>query len=657
MAIELPTAGPGSTATGGRTRTVRLPTAANVPTVSVAADPGLTIPNLAQFDPIADVGAAISDVGQAATAAAQEIRAAETAAEEEIRAAELRIQTRLEAVARARAVIEFNEYAQSAMRDFEVEGDPADPEQVAAFGQALEAKQEEIFGAHAGTEESSLQLLVSLENARAEVAGKVAEISITAGEAAVQSVLDNSQGRLAAKVGENPSYVYEAIDIHDSFIDSLAGALNPDKEVLSRLAGRSAFFDAAVSSLLSRGEIDGAEAALEGPGAAESLGPDKVRAYRAQIIVARNRVEDGRIKAEESLQYAATILSKSVDELTPEERIMAGKLTPPTVKMNLSERIAEVEAARAEAELPPMTEAQMDKFLKIDVVDDSGFGAGVRGQSLGIVNELFTGYIEGTLTDDDLRRFYTATTALTQVTSFVNPTTGFVETRQPRLPGFVQRALDEKRVDTTGADISGADTGATLVGDGEIPEGTPLLELEIDPTRTAWALAGTIAGPVSAIQAGVSRTPFLGEILNFPDVTAARQVVTLMSRAYIKVLQNNPKFADAERKAIEAETNIAPAVFDTEVAYQARLSGIDEFLETEAASAWAISQSKLTTAEERKFAMQKLNAATLFRAKIGVPIRVKTVEEANRLPPGTTFIGPDGITRRTPGAANSDESP
>jgi hypothetical protein len=649
MAISLPTAGAGR---GGRRRTGRSTTAADVPTVNVAADTGVTIPNLAQLDPIADVGAAISDVGQVATVAAQEIRAAETAAEEEIRAAELRIQTRLEAVARARGVIEFNEYAQGAMRDFEVEGDPADPDQVAAFGQALKAKQEEIFDAHAGTEESSLQLLVSLENARAEVAGNVAEISITAGQAAVQSVVDNNQARLAASVGENPSSVYDAIDIHNGVIDGLAAALTPEQEVNSRLAGRSVFFDAAVSSFLSRGEIAGAETALEAPGAAEALGPDKVRAYRAQIIVARNRAEDGRRKAEQKLLEIATIVGVEVSSLTDEQRLRIANLGPQPGRQTLSEKVAEFAVVMNRQP----TEAEIAKMANA-VTEESSFGAGVRGQSLDTINELIGGYIGDTLDDNDLRRFYTATTALTQPTSYVNPDTGWVETRQSRLPGFVQEALDANRVDTTGADISGADTGATPVGDGEIPEGMPLLELEIDPTRTAWALAGTIAGPVSAIQAGVSRIPFLGEIFNFPDVTAARQVVTLMSRSYIKVLQNNPKFADAERKAIEAETNIAPELFDTEVAYQARLSGIDEFLETEAASAWAISQSKLTTSEERKFAIQKSNAATLFRAKLGVPIRVKTVEQANKLPPGTTFIGPDGITRRTPGAANSDESP
>lgn len=66
MAITLPKPSPAIGGTGGRRKGGRLPTAGDVPQVRAAGDPGLDVPNLAQFaGGIGDVGAAVSDVAAA----------------------------------------------------------------------------------------------------------------------------------------------------------------------------------------------------------------------------------------------------------------------------------------------------------------------------------------------------------------------------------------------------------------------------------------------------------------------------------------------------------------------------------------------------------------------------------------------------------------
>ena len=75
MAILLPRAGAGTVGTGGRTRKARLPTAGDVPVQEVARDPGVRVPNTAQFQTgLQDVGAAVGEIGERLAAADNRIK-------------------------------------------------------------------------------------------------------------------------------------------------------------------------------------------------------------------------------------------------------------------------------------------------------------------------------------------------------------------------------------------------------------------------------------------------------------------------------------------------------------------------------------------------------------------------------------------------------
>jgi hypothetical protein len=163
-----------------------------------------------------------------------------------------------------------------------------------------------------------------------------------------------------------------------------------------------------------------------------------------------------------------------------------------------------------------------------------------------------------------------------------------------------------------------------------------------------WDLASLTTGPVPAIAETLGRTPLVGEIVRSPQYTQARNFVPALQRDLVRVLQNNPRYAEGERKAIESEINISPSVFDTPGAFRDRLIGIDRALQIRERNAFETAQSARVGREERVQAMNVLNALQQFRQNLGVPPTIRGDEDFNALPSGTEFIDPEGQLRRKP---------
>jgi hypothetical protein len=105
-----------------------------------------------------------------------------------------------------------------------------------------------------------------------------------------------------------------------------------------------------------------------------------------------------------------------------------------------------------------------------------------------------------------------------------------------------------------------------------------------------------------------------------------------------------------EMAAIEKEVDISGQVLDNPEAYARRLIGIDEALERRIGDETKILANPNTPLEQRKAAESVINVITNFRQTLGVPQKVKSKEEAMKLPPGTEFIDPNGVVRVVPGA-------
>tara|TARA_R110000787_G_scaffold52328_2_gene123270 strand:- start:347 stop:778 length:432 start_codon:yes stop_codon:yes gene_type:complete len=117
-----------------------------------------------------------------------------------------------------------------------------------------------------------------------------------------------------------------------------------------------------------------------------------------------------------------------------------------------------------------------------------------------------------------------------------------------------------------------------------------------------------------------------------------RQVADL-----VRILQNNPRFSEAERAAIKDELNMNPEFFDTTQALQNRLIGFADSLEARKQQALAVMSGSAagTTLADRQWALRALTAVAGFEPILGVPPLVRTRAEAAKLPPDALFRTPD----------------
>jgi hypothetical protein len=144
------------------------------------------------------------------------------------------------------------------------------------------------------------------------------------------------------------------------------------------------------------------------------------------------------------------------------------------------------------------------------------------------------------------------------------------------------------------------------------------------PGNTVWELSELGTGPISALKAGIARTPGVSQFaeamgLNTADAVEARaQIKNVMSEA-IRGLAVNNKFPVGEIRRIQEEIDLDPKAFDSVPSYRARLKAQDTYLETRQAQANRDASDR--TLPTRVRADQRANAATIanLRAYLGVP--------------------------------------
>jgi hypothetical protein len=294
--------------------------------------------------------------------------------------------------------------------------------------------------------------------------------------------------------------------------------------------------------------------------------------------------------------------------------------------------------------IPPQGRAQIEAriaHLSRGESEQRPFGSGATGGALEMITKLAPAYGAGTLTPDQERFFDAAVTHYTQPRQYQDPDTGLMTTRRPELPPFVQEAINRKR--GTAPQPRPAPEASPQPTPGPQPSPRPQGERT---TKTVWELASLITGPVPAAAEGISRTPLVGDLVQAPQFTQSRNQVKQQQNDLVRVLMNNPRYAEGERKAIRDEINIDPRLWDNPTAYRDRLIGIDNALEIRERNAFNTANSARVGREERIQAMNILNALRAFRDNLGVPPRVANDADWEALQPGTEYIAPDGRVKK-----------
>lgn len=557
----------------------------------------------------------------------------------QVTAAQKRIQSGEEAVQRARALAGFNQTLQTEFQRLSTEDDLTDPSTLAAFGKFQSEAFEAAASGHVGSEESRLRLKASLEGVKSRFTGQLATEANSQRTALLADVRNSQIATVVNSVSQAPDTILDSLRIADAIVDDQAGALTSDQERDSRLAARSAVSKAAVTSMLSQGtpeSVAAAEELLAVPGVVEALGGDEVRTVRNKIIAARSSQNKGVREAQQKLEYASTITGIPPEQFTPEMRMRLAGLAPPKSRTTLADKVSDYEKVTGQ----PATPDVINQLAGLDGEDATPFGKGLSGRVAARLADDADAFGAGLLDPQEERRFIQAVTVAQQPITFQNPDTNVLETRRPELAPFVRDVLiargRQDLIATTQTSVEERAQDRLL--DPSAPDPTP--------QETVFGLSGLLTGPLAAAARIGQATPIVGNFMDTGEFTQAKAKVELLQRDLVRVLQNNPRFAEGERQSIANEIDITGNVFDTQVAFENRLIGIDDALLIRQQSAFDSAGNPNIGRSERQHALNVFNAITKFRQQLGVPPLAKTPQDVEKLQPGQLFRTPDGRVLR-----------
>lgn len=358
---------------------------------------------------------------------------------------------------------------------------------------------------------------------------------------------------------------------------------------------------------------------------------------------------------------------------SPISRIAAGMRNVPAL---IGARAGELSKAQREAKLLALQAGEKDiavireynyKLLdsqrkaSADIVKaaarSQGFGSGLKGAAWNFVTRFAPEYGAGKLTPEMDRRFESSYAIVSEPTYYTDPFTGNVTRRDPPIPKFISNAFTFRgNLPTPSAPSKGGKKGAAPADRpvSEIPSGTAAVPSTAGavttdqgpaptPTvakagkeRTLWELTPVLTGPIPTAKDVVSSIPGFGDVGK--DVTQARARYLGDFRELVKSLQNSPVYAQSERKAIEDELNVEPRFFDDPAKLRNKLIGIDNFLMGRLRDAERNSTNSTLPVDQRKEHARIKTLIENFRPKLGVPVRIYTIKEVQKLDSGTPFL-------------------
>jgi hypothetical protein len=280
-----------------------------------------------------------------------------------------------------------------------------------------------------------------------------------------------------------------------------------------------------------------------------------------------------------------------------------------------------------------------------------GFGTGVKGTAWNFVTKFAPEYGAGLLDPEQDRRFQSSYAIISEPTYYTDPFTGNVVRRDPQIPDFVSNALSlRKNIPTPPVKGGKKGSAAPTAVPAAVPSTAGAVTTDQEPAApapaapaakaakepTLWDLTPVLTGPIPTAKDVISSIPGFGGVGK--DVTQARARYLGDFRELVKSLQNSPVYAQTERKAIENELNVEPRFFDDPEKLRNKLIGIDNFLLGRIRDAERNSTNANLPVDQRKEHARVKTLIENFRPKLGIPVRIYTIKEVEKLTPGTPFL-------------------
>lgn len=618
--ITLPHRNP---STGTRPPGIALPTAQDVPTVNpaIARDPGVSAPAGA-FD---TGGAGLIDVANAGLKAADRLKAAED-----------RIAATRDANYRLYTEHKFGSGISELTDSFVKQKDILDPDVLKQYGAELDARKQAILDAHPGSEESRLLLQRGLDTMSADAEARFSIQATARRKEVVGGMMNTDQSRLREQlpvIGLD-----KALESWRGVVAARAPMLSASDEDSYRRAGESILVGDEIMRRLGAGHIDLANELFHSDFAMlDKQAQDRIHEKIVTQQVAANK---GAQEAQQWEREFTMIMGRPPS--AGERARKAASTLGPVGPQSLSQKIADIEKAVGH----PLNQAQIEKAAGIATSEETPFGGGLTGRALSLMTDLAPSFASGLTTPEQDRQFVAAMTQYAQPTSYQNPDTGVMETRRPDLPPFVIEAARRRGIDIPAlAQAQAQPQGTPSPQPGQPPPNPGVPEPAGQSQKTVWDLSGLATGVIPTVGEAIGKTPIIGDILPANEMTQARNYIPLIERNLVRVLQNNPRYAEGERKAIEDEINISPRMFDRAGAFQNRLIAIDQALQVREDNAYKTARNPNVGRDERVQAMNVLNGIMQFRQSLGVPPKVTSPQDYEKIQPGAQYIDPDGTVR------------
>jgi hypothetical protein len=290
---------------------------------------------------------------------------------------------------------------------------------------------------------------------------------------------------------------------------------------------------------------------------------------------------------------------------------------------------------------------------KAGVKEGGPLGKGSKGDILNNIIQNAPLFKAGSLTPSEENTFLMAVTDYTQPSTveFTDPITGLksLRTQRNELPRFVTDALGGKLPGGSGS--SGGPAVTKPVADGALkPAVVGLTETAVAPeifkvATTApkssfFDLAATGTGFVPVLVAGVARNVPLDAAGTIgPEFQQSTAMLDSMTNRVVNVLQENPRFADAERKQILGELKLAPRLFSNKNGYINQIIALDNVIEGLQSRAERVRDEPKTGITARNEAIKKLEDITSIRELFGIQSRTITDPEVwKTLSPGDYIV-------------------
>jgi hypothetical protein len=430
----------------------------------------------------------------------------------------------------------------------------------------------------------------------------------------------------------------------------------------------------AVNGFLQRGDFATARKMLKDPSIGGMLPPNQAQKMVLDISAGEGRVAAEGRKEANNLRRWSSLLNRP---LTAEESQRARSVDPSGSNKSNAEQIVELELVTGKK----ATQADINRIFKIKTEEPGGeFGNSLQGRAVNYVTNNAEAFAAGILPPDEGRRYLAAVNEAYKETYRKDPDTGQWTPIRVSMPQFVQDAVESgsryyggmanapANAQPSAAAPAPTTAPAPAAAPSAMPSATaapaaaPAAESpQTSPApsaagRTVWDRRTNIAGPTAGAKAAVFGVPGVGPAVVNPTegraIQADRTYAEGVSRDLIRVLQNNPRFAEGERKAIEQEIAIGPEFFRSVESFEGRLYGINQTVTQREIDARE-TLTRQVPAEERQRAMTNINAIQQFRRQLGLPAYAPSPDVVRKnpemYPPGSQIIDSNNKVYIVPG--------